>query len=134
MAADNFTVALNLQYTPPGSAVNSGIAALPAAGTYQAGQAGTVDVPTTANVGDVYPIPFGSVQAGKLVVIRNNLSAEVSVKLNGSGSVNFNIPPGGEFMYAAPTAPGANPLTSVSLVLTAVPTVVERLIYFVLGD
>lgn len=134
MAADNFSIALNLQYTPPGSPVNSGVASIPVAGTYNAGQSGSIDVPTTATVGEVIPIPFGSVTAGKLVVIRNNLSAEVSVKLNGSSPVNFNLPPGGEFMYAAPTAPGASPMTSVSIVLTAVPSVTERMIYFVMGD
>ena len=134
MAADNFTAALNLQYTPPGSPANSGVASLPVQGTYNAGQSGTIDVPTTATIGDIYPIPFGSVQAGKLVDIRNNLSAEVSVKLNGSGSVNFNIPPGGEFAYLAPTAPTASPLASASVILTAIPLVTERFSYFVFGD
>ena len=134
MAADNFSAQLNLQYTPPGSTVNSGVASLAAAGTYNAGQSGTIDVPTTAQVGDAFPVPFGSVSAGKLVVIRNNLSAELSVKLNGSSTVNFNIPPGGEFVYVAPTAPGANPMISASLILTAVPTVVERVLFFVFGD
>ncbi len=134
MAADNFSVTLNLQYTPPGSPANSGVAAFPVAGTYQAGQSGTVDVPTTASVGDIISIPFGSVAAAKLVVLRNNLSAEVGVRLNGAVANNFNIPPGGEFIYAVPTAPGAVPLSQMDIVLTAVPTVKERIIYLTLGD
>lgn len=134
MAADNFSATLNLQYTPPGAPVNSGVAALPVAGTYNAGQSGTIDVPTTVMIGDVLPVPFGSVAAGKLVVIRNNLSAEVGIRLNGAVANNFNLPPGGTFMYAAPTAPGAVPLARVDLVLTAVPTVVERIQYWTTGD
>lgn len=134
MAADNFSVSLNLQYTPPGAPANSGVAAIPSAGTYNAGQAGTIDVPSSVTIGDILPVPFGSVAAGKLVVLKNNLSADVSVKLNGSSPVNFNLPPGGVFMYAAPTAPGASPMTSVSLVLTAVPTVTERVSFWIMGD
>lgn len=134
MAADTFTATLNLQYTPPGAPANSGVAALPVQGTYNAGQSGTIDVPTTVTIGDIIAVPFGSVQAAKLVVLKNNLSAELSVKLNGSSAVNFNIPPGGEFMYSIPTTPGASPFASLSVVLTAVPTLVERILYFVFGD
>ncbi len=134
MAADNFSVSLNLQYTPPGAPPNSGVAALPAAGTYNAGQSGTIDVPTTASVDDVIPVPFGSVAAGKLVVIRNGLAADVGVRLNGAGSNTFNLPPGGEFAYVAPAAPAAVPLTAVSLVVTAIPTTVQRIQYWIFGD
>ncbi len=134
MAADNFTATLNLQYTPPGAPANSGVAALAVGGTYNAGQAGTIDVPTTAAVGDSFSIPFGSVQAAKLLVFRNSLSSEIAVKLNGSGSANFNIPPGGELAYAVPTAPGANPMASASFTITAVGLVVERVQYWCFGD
>jgi hypothetical protein len=134
MAADNFTATLNLQYTPPGAPANSGVAALPVQGTYNAGQSGTIDVPTTAQVGDSFAVPFGSVQAAKLVVLKNNLSSEIAVKVNGASAVSFNIPPGGEFMFSIPTAPGANPFAALSFALTAAPTLVERISYFVFGD
>jgi hypothetical protein len=134
MSADAFTATLNLQYTPPGAPANSGVAALAVGGTYNAGQSGTIDVTTGSTVGQVIPIPFGSVVAGKLVVIRNNLSAEIGVRLNGAVANNFNVPPGGMLAYAAPTAPGAVPLTRVDIVLTAVPVVTERTVYWTLGD
>jgi len=134
MAADSFNAVLNLKYTPPGAPANSGVAALTVAGTYQAGQSGTTDVQPGTNVGTVFAIPFGSISAAKLVVIRNNTSAEISVKLNGSSPVNFNLPAGGEFVYSAPTAPQANPMTSLSFLTTVDPTEIERVQWWVFGD
>lgn len=134
MAADNFTATLNLQYTPPGAPVNSGVAALSAAGTYQAGQAGTVDVPTGGTIGDTFDIPFGSVAKAKMLVVKNGLSSEVGVRLNGAGANNFNVPPGGVFAYVVPTAPLAVPLDSAELVITAVPSAIERVLFWCFGD
>lgn len=134
MAADNFNATLNLKYTPPGAPAGSGVAALTSAGTYQAGQAGTTDIPPGTVVGASFSIPFGSVTAAKLFVIRNNASSEISVKLNGSASPVFNIPPGGEFVYSAPTAPGAVPLTSVAFLTTEDPTTTERVLWWCFGD
>jgi hypothetical protein len=134
MAADNFTATLSIQYTPPGSPANSGVASFASGGTYQAGQAGTIDVTSAATIGEVFPIPFGSVAAAKMLIVRNGLSAEVGVRLNGAGSNTFNVPPGGEFAYIVPTAPLAVPLTSVSLVTTAVPVSTERAIFAIFGD
>ncbi len=134
MAADNFNATLNLKYTPPGSPPGSGVAALVVAGTYQAGQSGSTDVPPGTVVGTAFAIPFGSVTAAKLFVIRNNTSSEISIKLNSSGSANFNIPAGGEFVYSAPTAPDAVPLTAVSFLTTVDPTEIERVLWWCFGD
>ncbi len=132
--ADNFTAALNLTYTPPGAPAGSGVAALAQAGTYQAGQAGTVDVPPGTTVATVLPIPFGSVAAAKLLVIKNNGANEIGVRLNASGSNNFNIPAGGMIAYAVATAPVAVPLTAASIITTVDPTTVDRIQYWTLGD
>lgn len=134
MAADNFTATLNLVYTPPGSPAGSGVAALAQAGTYQAGQAGSIDVPPGTTVATVIPIPFGSVSAAKMLVVKNNMANEVGVRLNGAGSNTFNIPPGGFFAYVVPTTPGAVPLTSASIVTTVDPSTTDRTNFYVLGD
>lgn len=136
MAASTFNSTLNIQYTPPSAPANSGVASLLVGGTYNGGQAGSIDVPTTIVVSPptVIPVPFGSVDAAKLLVIRNNMSSEIGVRLNGAITDTFNLPPGGEFIYAAPTAPGAIPLTSADVVPTVVPTVIEKIDYWCFGD
>lgn len=136
MAASTFNSTLNIQYTPPSAPANSGVASLLVGGTYNGGQAGSIDIPTTIVVSPptVIPVPFGSVAAAKLLVIRNNMSSEIGVRLNGAVSNTFNLPPGGEFVYAAPTAPGAIPLTSADVIPTVAPTVIEKIDYWCFGD
>jgi hypothetical protein len=136
MAASTFNSTLNIQYTPPSAPANSGVASLVVGGTYNGGQAGSIDVPTTIIVSPptVIPVPFGSVAAAKLLIIRNNMSSEIGVRLNGAVANTFNLPPGGEFVYAVPTTPGAIPLTSADVIPTVVPTVTEQIHFFVFGD
>jgi hypothetical protein len=136
MAASTFNSTLNIQYTPPSAPANSGVASLVVGGTYNGGQAGSIDVPTTIVVlpPTVIPVPFGSVAAAKLLVIRNKMSSEIGVRLNGAVANTFNVPAGGEFIYSVPTAPLAIPLTSVDIVPTVAPTVVEQVDYWCFGD
>lgn len=134
MAADNFTATLNLQYTPPGAPVNSGVAAMSVGGTYQAGQAGSIDVPPGTTVDTVLGVPFGSVSKAKLLVLKNGLSSELGVRLNASVTNNFNVPPGGVVSYAVPVAPGAVPLTQVDIVTTVDPSATERVLFWCFGD
>ena len=134
MAADNFSATFTFTYTPPNAPVNSGVASLAVSGTYQGGQAGSVDVPPGTTVGTVLSIPFGSVAAAKVLVIRNNMSSEVGIRLNGSGSNNFNIPAGGQIVYLVPTTPVAVPLTAASIITIVDPTAIERVNFWVFGD
>lgn len=134
MSADNFTSTLTLAYTPPGAPVNSGVASLALGGTYQAGQAGSIDVPSGTTVGTALDVPFGSVAKAKLLVVKNNLSSEIGVRLNSAVANNFNVPAGGIFSYVAPTAPTAVPLTAVELITTVDPTATERVLFWVFGD
>lgn len=134
MAADNFTATLSLQYTPPGAPVNSGVATLAAVGTYNANSVGTVDVPPGTVVGTTFSIPFSSIAAAKLCVIRNNMSSAIGIRINGAVANNFQVAAGGEFMYASPAAPGSDPLTSIVVVTTVDPTQIERISYWVFGD
>lgn len=134
MPAQNFTSTLSLQYTPPGAPVNSGVASLAAGGTYQAGQAGYIDIPPGTVVGTAFPVPFGSVSAAKVLVVRNNSAQEIGVRLNGAVANNFNIPAGGEFAYVVPSAPVSAPLTQVVIVTTVDPTATDTVLFWCLGD
>lgn len=131
---DTLTLNLSLVYTPPAAPANSGQASLAVTHTYNASNVGSIDVPNGTVVGTVFPIPFGSLTAAKTLVIRNNLTAEVGVRLNGAVANNFNIPAGGELVYSAPTAPLAVPITAAALVTTVDPTALERCVFMVFGD
>ena len=134
MPADNFTATLGLQYTPPAAPANSGVASLAVAGTYNAGQPGNIDVPSGTAISTVFPIPFGSVSDTKLCVIRNNMSSDLGVRINGAVANNFELAPGGVFMYAGSAAPATDPLTSVSVVTPAVPATLEKVLFWTVGD
>jgi hypothetical protein len=134
MAASSFNVTLGVQWTPPSAAANSGSSTFPVTGTYNAQNVGQHDIPVATPPGTVFAIPFGSIQAAKLLLIRNMMSSDVGVRLNGHVTDDFLLPPGGELIYAAPSAPGSNPVASASIVTVGSPTVIENVIYFVMGD
>lgn len=131
---DTLTLNLSMVYTPPAAPANSGQASLAVTHTYNASAVGTIDIPPTTVVGTSFSVPFGSVSAAKTLVIRNNMTSELGVRLNAAGANNFNIPPGGEFVYSAPIAPLAVPITAVALITTVDPTTLERVIFAIFGD
>lgn len=134
MAAAQYTVGLTAQWTPPNAAVNSGNASLAVQGTYNAQQVGQIDVQTSATPGDTFNVQFGSIAAAKLVIIKNMMSSDIGIRINGSVTDNFKLASGGEFVYAAPAAPSSSPLASLVVAITAAPTAVEQINTFVFGD
>jgi len=134
MAAKTFTITLGLQYTPPASPDNSGVSTLGTSGSVNAQNAGTIDVPNGTVVGTVFGVPFGSVGAAFSVLIRNNMTSAIGVRLNGAVADEFEIVPGGEFMLSGNAAGSGTPLTQVDLVTTADPTTTEQIYYWVFGD
>lgn len=134
MPAATFAVNLAVTFTPPGANVNSGQSSFPTQGTYNAQCAGQLDIPSSTIMGTVFPIPFGSIQAAKLLVIKNMMSTEVGIRINGASVDNFRLASGGELMYAAPSAPTSAPFASASVVTTASPTADEQITFVVLGD
>jgi len=134
MPASQFTVTLGVQFTPPSAPVNSGVSTFGAQGNCDAQNVGTIDVPTTMTPPTTYDIPFGSVASASMVLVKNNMTAAVGLKINGSVTVNFDLAPGAIFMMAGPTASAGVPLISVSATVTAAPTATEQLSYFVFGS
>lgn len=131
---DTLTLNSSLIYTPPAAPANSGLGSLAVTHTYNASAVGTIDVPNGTVVSTVIPVPFGSVSAAKTLIIKNNMTSEIGVRINGSVTNILNIPAGGKLEYSAPTAPVAVPITSASIVNTVDPTALERVQFFVFGD
>jgi hypothetical protein len=128
------TLSLGIQYTPPSAPTNSGSATLSVQSQYNAQNVGQIDIQTTDLSGATFVVPFGSVASGKVVSIKNMMSSDIGVRMNGAISDNFRIPSGGVFVYAAPTAPTLTPLSSMTVVTTATPTQVENVHFWVFGD
>jgi hypothetical protein len=134
MPAALVTIGLSVQWTPPNAAVNSGNSSFQVQGPYNAQQVGQIDVQTTDIPGTIFPVQFGSISKAKVVIIKNMMSSEIGIRLNGAIANNFNLPSGGEVVYASPTGPAAVPLTAIDVVTTASPTATEQINTFVFGD
>lgn len=132
--ASTVTLTVGVQYTPPSAPTNSGVASFTTQASCNAQNVGQIDVQPTDAPSSLFPVPFGSVGYGKVVVIRNLMTTEVGVRLNGEVTNRFRLPAGGELVYATPIAPSLEPLASVTLVTTASPTNPENILYWVFGD
>lgn len=82
----NANLILNLTYTPPASAQNSGIASIPVSITFDAQSVGVLDIPTSTPAGTIFQIPFGSIAGAQLVMVRNLTSNAIGLKINGDGA------------------------------------------------
>jgi hypothetical protein len=137
MAASQFTVTLGVQFTPPSAPANSGVSTFGAQGNYNAQNVGAIDVPTTVVPPTDFAIPFGSVSAASMALVKNLTSNAIGLKLNGSLTVNYDLAPGAIWMMAGATAStgvGSTPLTAISATVTVAPTIVEAVQYMVFGD
>jgi hypothetical protein len=134
MAASQFTVTLGVQFTPPSAPINSGVSTFGAQGSYNAQNVGAIDVPSTITPPMDYDIPFGSVSAASMALVKNATSNPIGLKFNGSLTVNYDLAPGAVWVMAGATASSGVPLTSISATVTAAPTIVENIVYFLFGD
>ena len=125
---------LSLQYTPPSAPANSGSAVFQLTASFNAQNVGQIDVNPVDLPAAIFVIPFGSVAKAKILVIKNLLSADVGVRLNGAVADTFQLSTQGEFAYICQTAPTTTPVISASIVLTASPLAIETLQYWVFGD
>lgn len=128
------TVTASVQWTPPSAPANSGNATFSVVAQVNAQNVGQVDVQTTDAPASLFPMPFGSVAAAKVLIIKNMMSSEVGIRINGAVANNFRVPAGAVVIYAAPVAPGAEPWTSATIVTTATPAAIENVQFFIYGD
>lgn len=134
MPALNSTATVSLQYTPPGSAANSGNVSYVVTASCQAQCVGQIDVSTSAAPGSTIEIPFGSVGDAKMIVLKNLGANEYGVRLNGSVTNTFSLVPNGEFVFAGSTIPSDTSISSLTVVVLSTPSSVDYLQYFVYGD
>lgn len=125
----------SVQWTPPSAPTNSGQSAFTFQASYNAQNTGSHDVPSGTAPATEFPIPFGSVNKAKLLVIKNLMTTDVNVKLNGSTDL-ITLAPQGMMSFNNPTDPttGTNPLTEASVIILTSPTNVEAIQYWVFGD
>lgn len=130
----NFTTTLGIQWTPPAAPDNSGNSTYTVQNTYVADNVGRIDIPNGTVIGTVFPIPFGGVGRGKMIVIKNKMTSDIGIRLNAAIANNFELGPDGEFAYITPTAPATTPLSSIDIVTTVDPTNLESVFYHCLGQ
>jgi hypothetical protein len=130
----NVTVTASVQWTPPSAPANSGTATFNVVASVNAQNVGQVDVQVSDPPGAVFPMPFGSIATAKVICIKNMMSSEVGVRINGHVTNDFRVPAGGIVMYAAPVGPNSEPWASASIVTTASPAAIEAVQFFVFGD
>lgn len=134
MAASTVSVNLTVQYTPPSAPANSGNITYQVSASCQAQNVGQIDINPSDTPSTVIPIPFGTVNSAKVLVIKNKGSVDVGVRLNGALADNFKISANGEMAYVVPAAPTATPVTSASIVIITAPTQIEYVEYMTFGD
>jgi len=128
------TVSRTIQFTPPSAPVNSGTGTISTQAIYNSQNVGDIDVQITDASGTSFSIPFGSVGAAKVAIVKNLMSADIGIRINGSVADNFKLPSGGVFSYESSSAPGSDPLSSITVITTATPTQISNISYWVFGD
>lgn len=129
------SVSVGVQWTPPSSATNSGNSTLTFVGTENAQNVGRIDVPAGTVAPTTFAIPFTSVASAKVVIILNQMSTEIGVRLNGTGADNFTLGAGQAFAVIGPVAGTTTPITAVSVLTTSDPAPnTEYVSYWIFGD
>lgn len=90
--ATSANVTLSVVYTPPSAAQNTGNASMTVPITFEAQNVGVLDIPTSTPAGTVFEIPFGSISAAQLVIIKNLTPNAIGVKINGAGADIVSAP------------------------------------------
>jgi hypothetical protein len=134
MAATIATVTLSIQYTPPSAPANSGNVSYQVSANCQAQNVGQIDINPSDAPATLFVIPFGSIGAAKIFVLKNKGTVDIGVRLNGAVTDTFRLAPGGEWAYAMSAAPTAGTLTGVTVAVITSPAQVEYTEYMAFGD
>jgi hypothetical protein len=132
------TFSANVTYTPGGG--GSLTQSFGVGVTYAAISAGTIDIP---KAGGKVMIPFGGVDTDACgLVIKNNTSRDIGVRLNASATADagtdiYHLAPGGIFMHLAPglVKAGSVALKHAAITAALITTdAAETVDYIVLGN
>ena len=132
--ATTTTINLSITYTPPAGATNSATASLATAASSSAQNVGVIDVPSGTAPAATFPIPFGSVSAAKILMIKNAMNSDIGIQLNASGADIYQISAGGLMMIGMPTEPASDTLTDATISIIASITTDQTIQYWVFGD
>lgn len=102
--------------------------------SHTAQNVGIIDVEAGTAPATEFAIPFGSVEAAKLLIVRNLMTSEVQVKVNGSLAPIFTIPAQGMEMFAVPSIAATFPIAAMSFLTTATPGNTESVQYWLFGE
>lgn len=128
------SVNVSITYTPPNAPANSGVISLLQNASYNGHNVGQIDVLPTVPANTNIPVPFAAITSAKVIAIKNNMSSEIGIKINGASTNTFNLKANGFLIYAASGAPDASQFASASIVTTAQPSVSETISFGVWGD
>jgi hypothetical protein len=115
--AGNVVLAGTLSYTPAGGGVTS--PSLSVTTPYDAQVVGTIDIPDATAADTAIPIPFGSIGEAKALLVKNNNTLDIGIRLNGAVANSHRLTPGGTMLIQNPIVATAGPLTSASIVTSA---------------
>ena len=88
------TVSLSLQYTPPSAAANSGNVSFQTQTSHNAQNVGNIDVNPADPTLTEFPVPFGAVGQAKVLVIKNLMTSDIGVRINGGVPVSTGVKTG----------------------------------------
>jgi len=133
--ANTAVTSISVQWTPPSAPVNSGQSTFTLQASYNAQQVGQQDVPSGTPPATVFTVAFGSVNKAKLLVIKNLMTSDVDVRINGSLDA-VTLSPQSMFIYGGLTDPttGVHPITAATVTTLVTPTNLETFQTFVFGD
>jgi hypothetical protein len=132
--ASTATTSASVIYTPPLGSPNSGSATFQTASAYNAQNIGTMDIPAGTLPGTLFPVPFGTVNSAKVLIVKNNTTDEVGFRMNGAGADIFRLVANGVFHIEMPASPTLNPIVDATIVILVSPSVMQSANYFVFGD
>ncbi len=133
------TVSVSASYLDP-DAQRASLARILVDCPFQAQAHNEIPVPDTQASATVYSVDFGAVVADATFVVVHNLTAnglnagqDLILGINGTGPL-YRIPPGGFLALGTPGAPGAVPLTAMTLTTTATQAGLGKIATHVFGD
>ncbi len=124
----------SINWTPPSAPANSGQSSFTTQASYNAHNVGAVDIPASTGPGTSIVIPFGTVTKPKMIVLKNLMTDEVELHVNGSVTNTFMIASQGMVIYCASIEVSVDDWTSINVVTTGTNTNIETLQYFIFGD
>jgi len=134
MSATNSTLNVSISWTPPGAPVNSGNVVTSLTTSSNSQNVGRIDVKASDGLRTEFAVPFGSIEAVKMLFLKNSTSVEMGLRINGSPSDIFSIPPGGLFFNGSNSATIDTPIYSISLYNLDVTGSTENIDYYLFGE